>query len=237
MGFNRSIFNREPFNIPIGLNSILGNAEGTEVVDCSIGSALNFHANSTGYERIDTDIDGNPAWIKIVSGAETVAEMVLTGDMYALPKITGTENVASETILSADIITSATKSETITKKCKIGANITPRKNAVENVFARMIASAKIISPTTEGYEFVDESASLENIDIKTCYLNVTLKPNQVLIVDANTYNVLLNSQNAIDIQSGDWIDELNRNTVDIKIEAASGSANLDATILYTERFL
>lgn len=237
MGFNRSIFNRSPFNIPSGSNAIQAKAEGYEVVDCSIGSALDFRGRATGYERVNVSCFGSSGWIKSATGTETIDELVSNGDMYVLAIATGAETAEADVLLSADIFPSISGNEIILNDCALGADIAPIIYGTEIINANTRVSAKIISPLTEGYEFVDESASLENIDIKTCYLNVTLKPNQVLIVDSNTYNVLLNSNNAIDIQSGDWIDELNRNTVDIKIEAASGASNLGATILYTERYL
>ena len=237
MGFNRSSFNRTPFNIPSGVNAVLAKAEGFEVIDCSIGSALDFRGNAKGYERVNANTVGFPGWIKSAFGTETIDEMVATGDMYVLAKVTGTEAVDTECILSADVFPATSGQENILEDCSLGANITVSTIGTEDIDANTTLSAVIVSPLVSGYEFVDESASLENIDIKVCYLTLTLRPNQVLIIDANTYNVLLDGNNAIDVQSGDWIDELNRNTVDIKIEAASGSANLDATILYTERFL
>lgn len=237
MGFNRAIFNRSPFNIPSSSNAILAKAEGFEIVDCAIGSALDFRGNAKGYERINAVTAGYPGWIKKVVGAETVSELVATGDMYVLAKANGAENADADILLSAEIFPAISGLEEVTTDCALGADIEADIIGAEIIDANTTLSAVIVSPLTSGYEFVDESASLENIDVKTCYLTVTLRPGQVLIIDANTYNVLLNGQNAIEIQSGDWIDELNRNTVDLKIEAASGSANLDATILYTERYL
>ena len=237
MGFNRAIFNRSPFNIPSGSNAILAKAEGFEVVDCAIGSALDFRGNAKGYERINAVTAGYPGWIKKVIGTETVDELVTTGDMYALAKANGTEITDADILLSADIFPVISGIEEVVAECALYADIEADIIGTENINANITLCAVIVSPLVSGYEFVDESASLENIDVKTCYLTVTLRPGQVLIVDANTYNVLLNGQNAIEIQSGDWIDELNRNTVDLKIEAASGSANLDAIILYTERYL
>ena len=58
-----------------------------------------------------------------------------------------------------------------------------------------------------------------------------------MIIDANTYNVWIDQQNAVYVHSGDWLDELNRETQDFVITAASGAGNLEASILYTERYL
>ena len=237
MGFNLSSFNRAPFNIPSGSNAVLAKAEGFEVVDCSIGSALDFRGNAKGYERVNAATVGYSGWIKSAVGTETIDELVATGDMYVLAKVAGAEDVVADVLLSADVFPAVAGEETVAGNNALSADIVTDVTGAETIDAETLLGADILGGLVSGYEFVDESASLENIDVKTCYLTVTLQPNQVLIIDANTYNVLLDGQNAIDIQSGDWIDELNRNTVDIKIEAASGSANLDATILYTERYL
>lgn len=237
MGFNRSSFNRTPFNIPSGSNAILAKAQGFEDIDCSIGSALDFRGNAKGYERVNAETVGFSGWIKTAKGTETVSELVATGDMYVLAKVAGAETVDSEILLSADVFPTIAGLEEVTANCLLSADIVTGVTGAETVDADTILGADILGGLVSGYEFVDESASLENLDTKVCYLTVTLQPNQVLIIDANTYNVLLDGENAIEVQSGDWIDELNRNTVDLKIEAASGSANLDATILYTERYL
>ena len=236
MGFNRSSFNRAPFNIPSGVKSILGKAEGFEIVDCSIGSALDFRGNAKGYERVNAETVGNSGWIKSATGTEIIDTLEMLGETYLLAKVAGKENISSTVRISANVLPIVIANEAITTVCHLGADIKPIINGNESIDALTMLGANI-RVLLSGYEFVNESASLENIETRTCYLTVSLQPNQILIIDSNTYNVLLDSENAIDIQSGDWIDELNRNTVDLKIEAASGSANLDATILYTERYL
>lgn len=87
------------------------------------------------------------------------------------------------------------------------------------------------------YELISETASIEATETKVCVLNVTLQPGQRLIIDASNYNIMLDDQNMMKIHSGDWIDELSRETIAIDIVAASGANNLEASILYTERFL
>lgn len=65
---------------------------------------------------------------------------------------------------------------------------------------------------------------------------LTLRPGQTLVVDAGTFNVLLDGENAIYLQSGEWLDNLNRNTQSITI-SGTGATRLTAEILYTERYL
>lgn len=89
----------------------------------------------------------------------------------------------------------------------------------------------------QSYEIVDGNLHAEAFTEYTCDLsNITLPPMGVLVIDADNYNVLLNKGNVIYEQSGDWLDDLNRSTMNIKI-IADHPENLAATILYTERYL
>lgn len=65
---------------------------------------------------------------------------------------------------------------------------------------------------------------------------LTLRPGQVLVIDAGSYNVLLDGENAIHMQQGDWLDSIDRNTQSIVI-SATGISRVTAEILYTERYL
>ena len=66
--------------------------------------------------------------------------------------------------------------------------------------------------------------------------DLVLLPGQVLIVDSGSYNVLLDGENAIHLQHGDWIDDLSRNTQSI-IVSGTGAGNLQIQILYVTRYL
>ena len=235
MAFNRSKFNHLPFNVQSDMVKWL-HVRALEEVDAVIGSALNFFPLAIGNERVNETIEGVMGSFITASGGETISEEVGEAQMTVILFPHFEENVTEEVELGADITPTLTGDEIVSNNASIGANYCPVVNYNETVNAVTALGAKIY-PEVEGYELISESASLENIDTKTCVLTLTLRPSQVLIIDANNYNVLLNNQNAIEVQSGDWIDELNRNTTDITISAASGVANLSASILYTERYL
>lgn len=91
--------------------------------------------------------------------------------------------------------------------------------------------------TGEILTLVDAICDAENNEILTCNIDVTLEPGETLIIDAATYNVWIDQVNAIYTHSGDWIDEIVRNTRSLVITAASGASNISAKIMYTERFL
>ena len=235
MAFNLSRYNLSAYNIDTG-NERWIKALGEEEVTVSIGSALEIFADAIGYERVDTTLDGAPTHFFTGSGAEAVGELVAEGQISILIAPLFEEAVTAETDIQAEYRLTVPFAEQVTADTDIQANIYPVCENEEIVTAETALGANIYLDA-DGYELVSESASLVAIDTKTCYLNITLKPGETLIVDANTYNVLLNGENSVDVHSGDWIDELNRETTDITITAARGVANLSASILYTERYL
>lgn len=68
-----------------------------------------------------------------------------------------------------------------------------------------------------------------------CNINTTLYPNDELRIDSDLFNVMINGQNAIHLQQGDWI-YLDKNSKDILIETGTGGL-LNGQIIYKERFL
>ena len=66
-------------------------------------------------------------------------------------------------------------------------------------------------------------------------LSVTLQPGDILVVDSDNFRVLLNGENAIKYHSGDWIDELNRDSKSITI--SGGGDALESSIYYQELWL
>lgn len=250
MSYNLNRFNLTSFNNKDSkvINIITA---GEENVVASIGSASNTSLLAIGFERVENQLVGAPVrFIKKRAGSETVDAVIpnaqtvvfvvgnytetISGGAHALAdislQVTGTETIIPGSEVTKEMIHAGAKYSIIVTGSEA---VTP---ASETVKDRISAGAKVFT-SAEGYELVSESASLIVLDTLTCYLNVTLRPGDVLIIDAETYNVLKNGQNAIDIQSGDWIDELNRNTTDITITAASGAGNLTATAVYTERYL
>lgn len=71
-------------------------------------------------------------------------------------------------------------------------------------------------------------------DTYTVYVNVSIPAGGKLVIDSDNYIVLLNNANAIDKHSGAWL-TLDRKVE--KIEINPHGASIEATMLYTERFL
>ena len=70
---------------------------------------------------------------------------------------------------------------------------------------------------------------------ETASFQLTIPPGGELRIDSDVFTVLLNNQNALHTQSGDWI-TVSRELLRVLIESASGG-RLAGQLIYTERFL
>lgn len=191
---------------------------------------LNFIENVSGEARI--------VGITYVSG--NGSEAINQSPIYAITFINiaqGFEEVEGEIEITCEVKLKPNFSEIVTADVSIGQDVMIGNiNGTEIVDISADLGQKI-NLSGEGLELVSASVSVDAFEEKVCVLTLTLKPGQRLIVDANTYNVWLDGENAVYIQSGDWIDELNRNTLELSILAASGVNNLSARVVFQERYL
>lgn len=101
---------------------------------------------------------------------------------------------------------------------------------------RMTLSQNVWSTADFG-EVFNATADVMALTEYVCeFPDLILRPGQTLVIDAGTYNVLLDGDNAIHLQQGDWLDSMKRNTQTITI-SGTGASRLTAEILYTERYL
>lgn len=235
MAFNLARYNINPFNVAAGSTRWM-NAAGNEYVRASVGSALQIYAEAYGNERVDEEITGIPIRYVTAVGRENVDESAMGSQPTILLYPNFIENVSAVTDVMARIMPRVNFVETLEASAIPGSDVFFSANFVEEIDQETsIGGNTYIS--AEGFELISESASLEVIDTKACVLTTTLRPGERIVIDADSYTVLLNGENAIEIQSGDWIDELDRNTVDISLKAAAGVGYLAAHIVYTERYL
>lgn len=241
MAFNLAPYNQNPFNVsgePIRHITAIGSEE----VYAVIGPDLEIYPLGVGNERISCEIEGYPAKFISASGNEEVTEQ--TEGFPTVFLMASFKETIGKIITQAPAVIYPI----VNYKETIG-EIIPGASA--GLFIKSKASVNIAfltgsgahSPAAkvylkaQGFELVTESATLNVVDLRSCVLNLTLQPGQQLIVDAESYTVLLNGENAIDLQKGDWIDELDRSTQGLSIKASAGVANLTAKIIYTEKYL
>ena len=235
MSFDTGRFDLTGFDVTGGMYRRI-KAKGTETVSAVVGSALIYHLLAIGNERVDTLARGIQALAGKGSGDEVITEGIIEGLLYINPKPNFVETISENVELGAVIGIPVNFTEIVNKNIILGADIAISTELEETVNPSIILGANIAIPA-EGFELVSSDATSEAIETNVCVLDITLNPGDRLVIDANNYNVLLNGNNAIWVQSGDWIDELIRNTTEIKIDAAAGAGNINASILYKERYL
>ena len=236
MGFNLDRYDLTQFNLG-GPPAIFLIVSGKETIRPVLGSSSDLFISAAGSEFVNRSISGLPCrYIDGSSGLETISESVLKGEMFILSAPHFAENVSASVVKSADITPSARGLESVTLQGMIAANVHCPVHFVENIQEEVWLGTDLLL-IASGYELISESASVVVLDQKVCNLTVTLKPGQKLIIDAGNYTVLLDGENAIELQNGEWIDELDRETTDISILAATGTDYLTASITYQERYL
>lgn len=236
MGFNLDRYDLTKYNLG-GQPTIYLAVYGREQIRPILGSSSDIFISAAGSESVNRSINGLPCrYIDGSAGLETVSEGVVKGEMFILSSPRFEENVTSQIKRAADIRPSVRGQESVTYQGQLTANLYYSVHFNENVNEEVWLGTDLLL-SAAGYELVSESASVILLDQKVCKLTVTLEPGQKLIIDAANYTVLLDGENAIELQSGDWIDELDRETTDISILAATGTAYLTTSITYQERYL
>lgn len=235
MAFNLSRYNLQPYNAG-GSKVFWLKAAASEKVTSQTGTGTLTYLRCNVFEQVGASIGGVQGRFIKVKGSEVITELVTEAQMSVLLNAIADEVITGEAEQAAIVQPIATAKETLTAESELGSNSYLEIVANEEIQPNIILSANIYS-ASDMYELVSGIASLVAIDTRVCVINTTLKPGQRLVIDAASYNVLLDSQNAIHLHSGDWIDELNRETTEINVSAQAGAANLTASILYTERYL
>lgn len=234
--YNLNPFNRSPYNTQPELNVNWMRAEFAEKVEGSFGSAFENFLSLIFSERVTIQAEPLPVRMGNAAGTETVTQSASANPSYWIKPLDLNENLTGSWELSQIVRPAAAMAENVTCGLEISQEIMTEAVYTEAITGEW-AIGKNVDCEAEGFEVVSEIAGAESVSEFVTNLNVTLRPGQILVIDAGNYDILIDGENAIDIHSGDWLDNLNRDTMNITIQAASGGAGLEATMLYTERYL
>lgn len=234
--YNLNGFNRAPYNTQPELNVNWLSSIFSEKVTGSTGTAFENYMSSTFNERITAASTVIPARYGTAAASEAVTAAVTVVRVIMMPAASITESVDAVTAASQIVRMTSGLQELITGAVEGARDISLDADLAEAVTAA-VAIGKNVHTHSEGFELVSAVSGVEALSEYTGELAITLQPGQRLIIDAGNYNVLLDGVNMIHTYTGDWLDNLNRDTISIQIQAASGGAGLDASILYTERYL
>lgn len=94
----------------------------------------------------------------------------------------------------------------------------------KDLFGDLLAAAVLTTSAEPGIQSMDRAV-----------FQLTIPPGGELRIDSGLYTVLLNGENALHTQEGDWV-ELTRSLARLTIECAQGGG-LEGRLVYQERYL
>lgn len=236
--YNLNGFNRSPYNIKPEYNVTWLNCTFAEKITGSFGTASDDYLTINANERVSFEGKVTPVRFQRGTGTETITANVNVDSLFYLTAQTMSEAVTCPVIASSIIVhPEATANVSLTGQLACGFELQLDNTIAETIDADTWIGVIQSLPVAEGYELLSAVTGAEAVTEYVCNLACQLAPGSFIVIDANNYNVLIDGENAIWTQSGDWLDNLNRETMSITIQAASGGSGLTATVLYTERYL
>lgn len=132
------------------------------------------------------------------------------------------DNIAARMI--SGLSAGAWAGKTIPTRAKPSGSFLASAFASKDILAGSVASEVFTALSEAGKQATDRAV-----------INITIPPGGELRIDADTYRVILDGENVLYAQAGDWI-RLNREVRYLDVELASGGP-LEGGITYQERFL
>ena len=234
--YNRGSFNKQSFNL-------LGGQENEvslrETMTATFGSMI-----SHGEDIYEVSYCIEKAEGSMVATAATIYSAELLEEISA--SIVGTPEYMLSGVLSESVESSVNCGE----DCKIVYDLAESVLSSDfigmNAYYTMPFEANFGSDASAGCDYYDSpilfyailevTISSYMFNYRYIVIDVVIPAGSVLVIDSENYNVLLDGENIIDKQSGDWFDELTRNTFDVTIVSGL-EGNLTGSLLYKERFL
>lgn len=92
-----------------------------------------------------------------------------------------------------------------------------------------IVHAQVLTDMLNAY------ASTVILYITTVFVDVSIPPGGTLEIDSDTYDVILNGENILNLHSGEWL-FFDRSIVTVSVDSGTGGV-LEGKVLYKERYL
>lgn len=185
--------------------------------------------------------------------AETLQGSV-RGTVSVISAFSGVSDLFAAARMSADVVTRASLAEAL-QGAMYGRKNTPAAlAAAEEMTSRATGTKNVPAPLELADRLTAAAAGSKNIpapfkasEVLTSMLEatsqttertalqLTIPPGGELRIDSEIFIVLLNGENALHTQSGDWIN-VSRDLLRLIVESASGG-QLQGQLIYTERYL
>ena len=197
------------------------------------GAAIPVEFRGHYTEALHGSIQGTVAVVSTLSAcsglftsARMSADVVTASAMFeALQAITYGQKDIPGGIISADILCASIW----------GSKNIPTPMDLTDRLAAQTAGSKNIPASLQASEILTSVMEATSKTTERTALQLTIPPGGELRIDSELFSVLLNGENALHTQSGDWIN-ISRELLRLIIESASGG-RLQGQLIYTERYL
>lgn len=166
--------------------------------------------------------EGDSLTAAVRMSADVATEEAFAGELTAAVK--GCKNTPAA-LASGDALAAAVyAAKNLPAPLELSDRLTMEASGVKNVPGALLAS-EVLTSMLEATSQTTERTTLQ----------LTIPPGGELRIDSELFSVLLNGENALHAQSGDWIN-ISRSLLRLVVESASGG-RLEGQLIYTERYL
>lgn len=116
-----------------------------------------------------------------------------------------------------------------------GAKLVPASLAAAGGLHTRAAASKDVLTALQGWETLSAAPEAGSQTVERAVFQLTIPPGGELRIDSGLFTVLLDGENALHAQEGDWI-SVSRELLRLTVECASGGP-LQGHLIYTERYL
>lgn len=159
-----------------------------------------------------------------------------TGNYIVRNRQTISASLDAENYLSPKVLDRLSPAAILSAAANLSPNVRDSVQASAEIGGEFYLGNVVIDPEAiTVYGIFGAAVTAENLSEVVLTFSCSIPAKGTLVIDSDNFRVLLNGNNAIKYHSGDWIDELCRDTKSIKIE--SGGTTLTAEIYYQELWL
>lgn len=221
------------YSVNIAKKSIPVSAAFSESLNTVAGSAVAIECAGKFRETAHGSIQGTVAVISSLSAysglftsARMSADVVTASAMFeALQAVAYGQKDIPGGIISADVLDASVW----------GSKDIPATMALADRLTAQTAGSKNIPAPLQASEIMTSIMEATSQTTERTTIQITIPPGGELRIDSELFIVLLNGENALHTQSGDWIN-ISRNLLRLIVESASGG-KLQGQLIYTERYL
>lgn len=176
------------------------------------------------------------------------------GTVSVIVSFSEEDSLSAEVRMSADVETGETFSEVLSAAaggCKnipvalssgdtlmakvYSAKNIPAQLSLSDILTAAVSGVKNIPGALLASEVLTSMLEATSQTVERTTFQLTIPPGGELRIDSELFSVLLNGENALHTQSGDWI-HISRSLLRLVVESASGGG-LEGQLIYTERYL